>query len=247
MKIKYFILIILCILYIPLNCTASVKAYYTNSPFTWNNTDISPESRIIYLTFDDGPSSEVTNKILDVLKDKNVKATFFVIGSKVEGREKILKRIYREGHSIGLHTYTHKYNKIYSDDDSFLSEMDKTGEKVESILNFRPKIIRFPTGSKGHLDKVLLDKLHSSGYKVYDWNLCLSDGIDYKTPVDKLYREGTKKCINPNKIFLLAHCDSQNKNTCRVLAEIIDHYTNLGYEFKPISENTPEYHFRVTK
>ncbi|MHC6180496.1 polysaccharide deacetylase family protein [Clostridium sp. JNZ X4-2] len=246
MKFRYFLSALLCTLYVSLSCTASVSAFSEISPSAGDDLTDCPKNKMIYLTFDDGPSTEVTEKILDILKAKNVKATFFVIGYKIKGHEEILKRIENEGHSVGLHTYTHKCSKIYSNPDFFLNEMDKTDEEVENILGFRSKIIRFPTGSKGHLDKVLLDKLHSSGYKIYDWNLCLSDGIDYKTPVDKLYREGTKKCINPNKIFLLAHCDTQNENTCEVLPKIIDYYINSGYQFSAITEDTPEYHFRVT-
>ncbi|KAA8674368.1 polysaccharide deacetylase family protein [Clostridium sp. MT-14] len=247
MKIKHFLLVILCTLYVLLNCITPVKSFSEDSPSIRGKSNTLPAGKTIYLTFDDGPSTEVTSKILNILQEKNVKATFFVIGYKINGHEKILRRIYNEGHSIGLHTYTHKYSKIYSSPDSFLNEMNKTGKEVKNILGFAPKIIRFPTGSKGHLDEYLLEKLHSCGYKIYDWNLCLSDGIDYRTPVQKLYSEGTEKCINPNKIFLLAHCDSQNKNTCKVLPKIIDYYINLGYEFKTITRNTPEYHFRVSE
>lgn len=204
-------------------------------------------SKSIYLTFDDGPSETVTNKILDILKQENVKATFFVIGYKFEGREDVLKRIKNEGHSIGLHTFTHDYKKIYENDNSFIDEMDKSGIKLKNIIGFSPKIIRFPSGSKGHLNATFLDKLHSHGYKIFDWNICLSDGIDHNTPVNKLCDEGTKKCINPNKVFLLAHCSGENDNTCKALPQIIKHYKDLGYEFRTITESTPEYHFRVSK
>lgn len=239
MKVKYFLLAIFYTLCVIINSTA-----YASSPNTIKKV---PCTKVIYLTFDDGPSTEVTPKILDILKGKNVKATFFLIGCKIQGREDIVKRIFNEGSSIGLHTYTHKFNKIYSNSDYFIDEMNKTASEIEKVTGFSPKIIRFPTGSNGHLTNSLLEKLHVSGYKIYDWNLALSDGIDYNTSVDKLYREGTQKCVNPNKIFLLAHCDSQNKNTCAVLPKIIKHYKDLGYEFKTITENTHEYHFRVKK
>lgn len=205
------------------------------------------ERKIVYLTFDDGPSTVVTNKILDVLKEQNIKATFFVVGNKIQGREEILKRIYNEGHTIGLHTYTHKYRQIYSSESAFIEEMDKTAEEIKRVINIDPKAIRFPSGSKKHLSFSLLEKLHERNYKIYDWNLSLSDGIDYNTPATKLYQEATTKCINPNRIFLLAHCDQPNKNTCDALPSIIKHYKNLGYEFQSINNDTPEYHFRVSK
>ena len=125
--------------------------------------------------------------------------------------------------------------------------MDKTAEEVKRVINIKPTAIRFPAGSKKHLSYSLLEKLHDHNYKIYDWNLSLSDGIDYNTPATKLYQEATTKCINPNRIFLLAHCDQPNKNTCDALPNIIKHYKDLGYEFQAISNDTPEYHFRVSK
>src|SRR5471030_1036411 len=92
------------------------------------------ERKIVYLTFDDGPSTVVTNEIL--------------------------KRIYNEGHTIGLHTYTHKYRQIYSSESAFIEEMDKTAEEIKRVINIEPKAIRFPSGSKKHLSISLLEKLH---------------------------------------------------------------------------------------
>jgi peptidoglycan/xylan/chitin deacetylase (PgdA/CDA1 family) len=222
--------------------------------FIFNNyaaTSVSAAStentKVIYLTFDDGPSTVVTNKILYILKEEKVKATFFVVGYKINGREQTLKRMHEEGHSIGLHTYTHKYRQIYANDKAFIDEMDKTASEVEKVIGFSPVVIRFPAGSKKHLSKDLLEKLHSKNYKIYDWNLSLSDGIDYNTSPDKLFREATQKCINPDKIFLLAHCDQPNKTTCEALPKIIKYYKSKGYEFKVITADTPEYHFRVSR
>lgn len=226
--------------------TSPAKAFSEDLLYTENINSTSP-NKVIYLTFDDGPSSTVTGKILDILKEQNVKASFFIIGYKIQGREDLLQRMYNEGHSIGLHTYTHKCNVIYSSENSFLDEMIRTENEVKNVLGFSPKIIRFPTGSKNHLTTSLLEKLHTEGYKIYDWNLSLSDGINYRTSVDKLYNEATKKCVNPGKIFLLAHCDGTNENTCKVLPKIIKYYKNCGYEFKTITKNTPEYYFRVSK
>lgn len=204
--------------------------------------------KIIYLTFDDGPSFIVTNRILDILKEKEVKATFFVVGNKIQGREEILKRIDEEGHSIGLHTFTHKYKKIYSSNESFIKEMDETAEEVNRVLGYSPKAVRFPSGSKPHLNKVLLENLHEKNYKIYDWNASLSDGINYNTSTDKLVREAHNVIGKGNlRIFLLLHCDQTNKNTAKALPFIIDYYKNLGYQFKTITENTPEYYFRFKK
>ena len=251
MKIKNNKLLILIIFLISscilVNYTSPVKAENLNIQSESKAITVDNEKKIVYLTFDDGPSTVVTNKILDILKEQNIKATFFVVGCKIEGREEILKRIYNEGHIIGLHTYTHKYKQIYSSESAFLEEMDKTSEEVKRVINIEPKAIRFPSGSKKHLSYSLLEKLHDRNYRIYDWNLSLSDGVDYNTSANKLYEEATTKCINPNRIFLLAHCDQPNKNTCDALPKIIEHYKDLGYEFQAISNDTPEYHFRVSK
>ncbi|MBP2033634.1 peptidoglycan/xylan/chitin deacetylase (PgdA/CDA1 family) [Clostridium algifaecis] len=217
------------------------------SIFTIPTKVYSKDQKLIYLTFDDGPGYNVTENILDILKSENVKATFFVIGSKIPGRESTLNRMKSEGHSIGLHTYSHEYRKIYKNNESFINEMNAAGNTIKNVTGISSKIIRFPSGSNGHMNEALLNELHSMNYKVFDWNLCLSDGINHNTPVSKLYREGTEKCVNPSRIFLLAHCGAENKNTCTVLPQIIKYYKNLGYEFRPITDTTPEYHFRISK
>jgi peptidoglycan-N-acetylglucosamine deacetylase len=206
------------------------------------------EKKIIYLTFDDGPSYVITNRVLDILMEKEVKATFFVVGNKIEGREDILKRINEDGHALGLHTYSHIYKEIYSSQDKFIKEMEDTGEEVKKVLGFVPKAIRFPGGSKPYLNESLLEKLHEKKYKIYDWNASLSDGINYNISTDRLVREAHKVVGGYNsKVFLLLHCDQANKATAKALPIIIDYYKNLGYQFKTINEDTPEYYFKFKK
>jgi peptidoglycan/xylan/chitin deacetylase (PgdA/CDA1 family) len=246
-KKKLVLIVFLICSYIALNHLSAYKASNISTAIESKNIVVNNKKPIVYLTFDDGPSTIVTNKILDILKAENIKATFFIVGNKIEGREDVLKRIYAEGHTIGLHTYSHKYKQIYSSENAFIEEMNKTSEEIKKIINIEPKAIRFPSGSKKHLTPSLLEELHNHSYKIYDWNLSLSDGIDYNTSPVKLYKEATSKCVNPNIIFLLAHCDQPNKNTCDALPNIIKYYKDLGYEFQPINNDTPEYHFRVSK
>lgn len=202
------------------------------------------ENKVIYLTFDDGPSV-ITEKILNTLKDNDVKATFFLIGNQIKGYEEVVKRIQKEGHSIGLHTYSHVYNKIYASEDNFISEMLKSQSIINSITGEKPVVIRFPWGSRKRLTKSFLTKLHKYDFKVYDWNAYISDGINYRTPVDKLYREATKTTITEKPIILLMHCDYVHKNTCTVLPKIISFYKEQGYEFKVIDSSTPESYFPI--
>ncbi len=206
------------------------------------------EEKVIYMTFDDGPSYIITNKILDILEEQGVKATFFVVGNKIEGREDILKRVNKDGHSIGLHTYTHKYKEIYSSHERFIKEMVDTGEEVKRVVGFVPKAIRFPGGSKPYLNASLLKKLHEKEFRIYDWNASLSDGLNYNISSERLVKEAHKVVGGYNsKVFLLLHCDQTNNTTAKALPMIIDYYKNLGYQFKAITDDTPEFYFRLKK
>lgn len=200
------------------------------------------KQKIVYLTFDDGPSYKITNAILDILKEKNVKATFFLIGYKVEDRREIVERIYKEGHGIGLHSYTHNIKKLYKSDEDFIEEMEKTQEAIYNVIGIKPKIFRFPTGSKGHLTSSLHQKLNEKGFKVFDWNARISDGFVPSKPPDVLYKEAVKSSLKWKRVFLLMHCAETDKNTIKALPKIIDYFKENNYEFRIIDQNTEEYY-----
>ncbi len=237
-KAKFFILFILSIFIFSSTDICKVIA----APVEKNG-----DKKTIYLTFDDGPSDKITDKVLDILKGNDVKASFFLIGNQIQGRETMVKRIHEEGHSIGLHTYTHEYKKIYSSEEGFIQEMVTSSNEINKVTGIKPTIIRFPGGSRKHLNKIFLDKLHSCNFKIYDWNKQLSDGINPKIPPNKLFREATKEGDEENTIILLMHCDYMHKNTCKALPNIIKYYKGKGYEFKPITAETEELYFPIKK
>lgn len=208
-----------------------------------DSEDMKP-SKFAYLTFDDGPTYVVTAALLDVLKEENVKATFFVVGKEIEGKESILMRIYNDGHSIGLHTYSHNFKKIYRSTQDFINEMEKTSNKIQKVTGFAPKIIRFPGGSSKHLNAFNLDELHKNNFKVFDWNVNISDGIDPTLSPSQLIKKSQIIKGNKNVAIILMHCNSNNKNTVKALPGIIKYYEDLGYEFQPITEDTPEYYYK---
>lgn len=197
----------------------------------------------VYITFDDGPTP-LTSQLLDVLKKEDVKATFFVVGKEIEGRENILKRISEEGHSIGLHTYSHNYTTIYSTEDNFISEMLKTSKKVKEVTGLEPKIIRFPGGSSKRLNQPFLDKLHAYNFKVYDWTSDIYDGEYPNLSVYRLTENAKKSKGSSTDIIILMHCNSNNKNTVKALPGIIQYYRNRGCSLQPIREDTSEYYYR---
>lgn len=229
------------IIFFVINCT---NFKYIHKLNTVSAAEIEDTKKIIYLTFDDGPST-LTDKVLDVLKENDVKATFFLIGNQIKPNESTVKRIHNEGHSIGLHTYTHKSRKIYCNENSFMKEMNDTREEVNRVVGVKPNILRFPGGSRKHLSKNMLEKLHENNYKVYDWNIVTSDGLRAKTPPEKLFKEATSNKNKVNPIILLMHCDYTHKNTCKALPRIIKFYKDKGYEFKVITKDTSELYFPI--
>ncbi|AYF53436.1 polysaccharide deacetylase [Clostridium sp. K25] len=210
-------------------------------------TSTNKDKKKVYLTFDDGPTSKVTLDILDVLKKHNVKATFFVVGKEIQNRETVLKKIYDEGHSIGLHTYSHSFNKIYKNDDAFIKEMLDVQKKVKEVIGYESHIIRFPGGSYKRLNKNLLEKLHKNNFKIYDWNVCTEDGVKPKLPVSAYVAKAKKYYPNADRLIVLMHCNSNNQNTVKALPLIIEYYKSLGFEFDCINDNTKEYYYKIRK
>lgn len=202
------------------------------------------EQKIIYLTFDDGPAGKVTKDILDILKKDSVPATFFLIGNQIKGQEDLIKRIYNEGHSLGLHSMSHKKNSLYSSNESFLKEMLDTQEAINSIVGFKPTILRFPFGCNNNYYKIsqsMVNLLHENNLKIYDWNTDSGDGANPNSNPSVFIRNSKS---NKGSVFLLMHCAYMSKNSVKALPDIIKYYKDNGYEFKVINENTPEvFHF----
>ncbi|WP_054743760.1 polysaccharide deacetylase family protein [Cellulosilyticum ruminicola] len=209
----------------------------------------STEEKLVYLTFDDGPTPKITEEILDILESNNVKATFFIVGKEIKGREAILKRIYEEGHGIGLHTYSHDFKKIYTSCDAFISEMDQNLTIINEVLGttLDIKAIRFPGGSSGRLTKAWLETLTAKGYQIYDWNVDLQDGVKGNLSPIELVRNGTKFMDKSSRKIILAHCNTNNQNTCKALPNLIKYYKEQGYTFKIIDATTPPYYYRIKK
>lgn len=138
----------------------------------------------VYLTFDDGPSP-YTGTILDICQSYGVKVTFFVVGKTGTENEKLYRRIVDEGHTIGMHSYSHRYNEIYEDLASFQSDLGKLRQYIFDITGVMPNICRFPGGSSNTVSKVpmedLIRYLSEEGITYYDWNVSCGDatGRDY--------------------------------------------------------------------
>ena len=199
----------------------------------------------IYLTFDDGPSKTITPKVLKILKEKNVKATFFVV-NKSNDLNYLIKQAYDDGHTIGLHSYTHNYKTIYSSSSAYFNDLDKISNKVKGIIGEESKIIRFPGGgsntisrnySKGIM-KYLTNEVINRGYHYFDWNVGSGDagGSNNKTEVYNSVIKGLK--FNRANIVLM-HDFENNYKTLNALSDIIDYGYAKGYTFLAIDMTTP--------
>lgn len=206
-------------------------------------------NKIVYLTFDDGPSGN-TAKILDVLAKYNIKATFFVTGNGKKYNY-LIKRAHNEGHTIALHTYSHDYKKVYSSVDAYFDDLTRVGNMVKEQIGFVPKYIRFPGGasntisrkySQGIMSK-LVTEVQARGYQYYDWNVSSGDASGNNVPVSKIVKNSTSS--RSQNIMLLAHDTAAKSTTVEALPQIIEHYQALGYSFKGITDSTFTPHQRV--
>ena len=185
----------------------------------------------IYLTFDDGPSTKVTSSILDTLKEENVKATFFVVSDRFGGREEVVRRIAEEGHTLGVHSASHEYGKIYRSDENFLSDVEECARKIFRLTGVTPKTYRFPGG--GTRENARRTKLlQERGYRIVSWNAVCGDEEIPHANADTLYETAVKTSEGKNRVILLCHDSAYRKATAEALPRIIAHFRRLGYEFR---------------
>lgn len=189
----------------------------------------------VFLTFDDGPTKNVTPRILKVLDDHNVKATFFVIGQNAEKYPEIIIEERDKGHSIANHTYSHDYKYIYSSTSNFIKDIEKSNEVLSSILGeFNSKIIRFPGGSFGSKRAPYRDAVKKAGYTYIDWNALNGDAEKLNVPVDKLIENIKTTARNQNHLVILMHDSASKETTADALPKIIEYLKSQGYEFKTL-------------
>lgn len=211
-------------------------------------SDTSTEEKVVYLTFDDGPSYN-TQAVLDILDKYNAKATFFVVGVNPEYAN-LIKVAYDKGHTIGLHTCSHDYAQVYSSVDAYFSDLDAIGQIVKQQIGYVPCFIRFPGGSSNTISAdytsgimtILAQEVQARGYQYYDWNISSGDGA-VKTK-DELIAQATTGDAYTN-IVLLSHDSNNKETTVEALPAIIEHYQALGYEFKAIDRNTFDAHHGI--
>ncbi|WP_261856315.1 polysaccharide deacetylase family protein [Clostridium folliculivorans] len=214
----------------------------TIQDFLSKNIKINDGKKIVFLTFDDGPSTTVTPKVLEVLKKNDIRATFFIVGKELEKNSRakqILLDTYKQGNSIGNHTYTHIYNNLYPggkvDVDKFMAELDKNNDAIRKVLgqDFKSRIVRFPGGHMSWKGVDEADKrFNDIGYKYIDWNGIVGDAEGKPKSKEQLLNTYRQTFKNQQKLVLLMHDTYGKENTAEVLPDIIADLKNKGYEFK---------------
>lgn len=184
----------------------------------------------VYLTFDDGPSTKVTNRILDILNEENVKATFFVVSDRTYGRKETLRRIAAEGHTLGVHSKSHKYSEIYASDDALLKDVDACAKVITDTTGIKPHVYRFPGGGM-QARKRLTPLVEAKGYRVIGWNAVCGDEEIAGASADVLYETALKTSAGKNTVVLLCHDSAPHKATAEALPRIIKSFREQGYVF----------------
>lgn len=213
--------------------------------YAWEDATVevvTQPQKTVYLTFDDGPSKN-TGKILDVLDTYQIKATFFVVGKDLseEGIE-YMKRAATEGHAIGLHSYCHDYNKIYSSVADFLADYDALRQELEALLGFSPTLFRFPGGSYCSYGKPirteLIEEMTRRGYTYYDWNVSGEDAVGTVTAYS-IRNNIFPKVYKVSSPVILLHDAALNQLTAELLPEIIETLLAEGYCFDTLEKREP--------
>lgn len=200
------------------------------------------QQKRVYLTFDDGPSI-YTGQILDILKANDIKATFFVIAREDESYWPYYTRILEEGHTLGMHSYTHDYNQVYASLDSFETDVNSLSQFLYDRTGEYPTIYRFPGGSSNTVSNVPMEEciayLNEQGITYYDWNALNGDAVSSELPPEKLVENIMNSVRQNNTSIVLMHDMQSRHTTVESLQPLIDTLKDEGYEILPIDENTP--------
>lgn len=239
------VIAILCILAIVLSITvfmvwasASIRSGVYVRAFCREKTD----RKEVYLTFDDGPHPPETERVLDVLRERGAKATFFLIGSKVSGNEAVLRRMLEEGHALGLHTYSHAGTFPLLSFDKMLADVNEGKRAVESVAGKKISLFRPPFGvTNPTISKVIRTlRLQTVGWDVRSFDTmfckssehsCKQSGHDWYVPVV----ERIMKQVRPGSVILL---HDRLDGASELLALLLDSLVASGYDFTRALPNT---------
>lgn len=233
--------IILGLIYIvKVNFLSSPKKVQKNVPTKMaasNKAKNKKVQKVVYLTFDDGPSANVTLQILDTLKKYNINATFFVTGRNSIINKLTLIRESRDGNEIALKSFNNDTKKIYSSPEAYINDLKECSDILGTVLQnnkFNNKLIRFPGGSNV-VNKKFTNSIKKAGYTFVDWNLDSKDSvINKQNSSSEILNQIKASYGNNDKLVILMHDSASNGSTSVALPEIIEFLKSQNYIFKTL-------------
>ncbi|KMT21670.1 polysaccharide deacetylase family protein [Clostridium cylindrosporum] len=271
MKIKKMIMLeLILIVFLSLlfvSCGSGVKEVSTSNTVDGNAKDLpnkdvllkeekqvkksyDKNQKVAFLTFDDGPSKN-TEKILDILKKEDAKATFFVIGQDSDFAKSMYQRIVNEGHTIANHTYSHSYKNIYKSQEAFIQDVEKLNEYIYSITGVKTDVIRFPGGSNNHVNRKysgssdngfmegLGDRVETEGYAYFDWTVDSTDASKLRQSVERIVSATISESLRQKYPIVLFHDAPAKTTTVEALPQIIQELKKNGYKIDSLSKDSP--------
>lgn len=204
----------------------------------------------VYLTFDDGPSY-LTGEVLDVLAANGVKATFFILDYSA-GHRWLIQRMINEGHTVGIHGYSHDYATIYANDEAFMQNIYLLRDKLLADFGYNATAIRFPGGSSNGISRAynegimtrLAQRVQQEGFRYFDWTLSSGDAAGSVVPTDTIYSNVTQGLQHGTNMVLM-HDAYGKDTTAEALQDIIDYAYGNGYTFRAIDASTPDIHHGI--
>lgn len=194
------------------------------------------QQKVLCLTFDDGPTDSTTPKVLDILEEFGVRATFFLIGRQISGREDIVRRTAAAGHAVGIHTYSHVYREIYASPQALLRDIAACRKAIRAALpGYAGMLYRFPGGEYGK-PEALRRAVREAGLTVCAWNASADDSVLPQATADELFENAVRTGADRQRIVLLLHDGVNYRATIACLPRIIRHYKARGYRFETLQQ-----------
>ena len=217
--------------------------FYADQPF--GATEV--RENVIHLTFDDGPTDR-TDEILDILKQEDIKATFFVLHNGLTATPDRLRRIVAEGHTLAFHTYSHDYKAVYASVEAYLEDAYKIYSEIKDITGVAPQIFRCPGGSRNAYNKAVADEILAEmqrrGFVCHDWNLSNEDsGENSKATASELVNFVMKYVGSKTRGIVLMHDAKSRVETVKALPELIQRFRTLGFTFDRLLPTDQPYLF----
>lgn len=194
----------------------------------------------VYLTFDGGPDAN-TNRILDVLKQYGVKASFFVSGDSSKKMKPVYKRIVQEGHTLGMHSYSNSYREVYASQETFEEDFDRLSDYLEQVTGTKSSFYRFPGGSFNETSNAPMEDfiriLNEKDITYFDWNVSAGDSGNNYT-VDDVVNNVTAGVARYKTSVVLLHDGEDKSTTVEALGPLIEALQKMGAQILPIDEHT---------